>query len=183
MTPDVPPLRALPDPVQQTLRDFEKALSIGFRLHQLNDSGAADLVYASAEPTGCPRTTAPRGGKLVTRSFHPREGLGMSLELSGCPEGREEALADLVATLVVRAFEFAQEVRFFTYELSERYEEINLLYSISETLGSLLRLDDAARVILGELCDVLGAVKGSLWVFETEGDLLRLVAAVGEEGV
>ncbi|MCJ7629768.1 MAG: SpoIIE family protein phosphatase, partial [Longimicrobiales bacterium] len=117
------------------------------------------------------------------RSFHPREGLGMSLELSGCPEGREEALADLVATLVVRAFEFAQEVRFFTYELSERYEEINLLYSISETLGSLLRLDDAARVILGELCDVLGAVKGSLWVFETEGDLLRLVAAVGEEGV
>ncbi len=72
MTPDVPPLRALPDPVQQTLRDFEKALSIGFRLHQLDESGEADLVYASPEPTGSPRTTAPRGEKLVTRSSPPQ---------------------------------------------------------------------------------------------------------------
>ncbi len=84
-----------------------------------------------------------------------------------------------MTTLVVRAFEFAQEVRFFTYELSERYEEINLLYSISETLGSLLRLDDAARVILGEVCDVLGAMRGSLWVFEAEGDLLRAGGGCG----
>ncbi|MBT8405703.1 MAG: SpoIIE family protein phosphatase, partial [Gemmatimonadetes bacterium] len=75
------------------------------------------------------------------------------------------------------------EIRFFTFELSERYEEINLLYSISETLGSILRLDDAARVILSEVCDVMGARRGSLWVHEASDGLLRLVASVGTDGV
>ena len=46
-----------------------------------------------------------------------------------------DSATELVGNLLERAFEFSQEVRFFTYELSERYEEINLLYSISETLG------------------------------------------------
>ena len=65
----------------------------------------------------------------------PGKARPLELELLGCPYGKEETLADLVTKLVGRAFEFSQEVRFFTYELSERYEEINLLYSISETLG------------------------------------------------
>ena len=41
-----------------------------------------------------------------------------------------------------------QEVDFFTRELSERYEEIDLLYSISETLGSILILEEATEEIL-----------------------------------
>lgn len=183
MTPEVPSLRALPDAVQLTLRDFEKALSICFRLHQLDGSEVRTLLYTSPNPQegldGPWQTTEG----IVSRDIHPREGPPLRLELLGCPEGREEGLADLVTKLVVRAFEFSQEVRFFTYELSERYEEINLLYSISETLGSLLSLEDAARVILREVCDVLGAKRGSLWVFEADGDLLNLVADVGERGL
>ena len=182
MTPEIPPVRALPDPVQQTLRDFEKALAIAFRLHQLDGPETSRLVYESPggpfSPPGDPKSDG-----VVARTLRPREGPSLRLELRGCPTGREEPLADLVAQLVGRAFEFYQEVRFFTYELSERYEELNLLYSISETLGSLLRLDAAARVILGEVCDVLGAKRGSLWVFEAEGELLHLVAAVGGEGL
>ena len=183
MTPEVPPLRALPDPVQLTLRDFEKALSITFRLYQLDGPEGQKLIYASPMPEEKADGPEATPGEKVSRDLHLREGPALRLELSGCPFGREEGLADLVTKLVVRAFEFSQEVRFFTYELSERYEEINLLYSISETLGSLLPLDDAARVILGELCDVLGAKRGSLWVFEADGGLLNLVAAVGEKGV
>jgi sigma-B regulation protein RsbU (phosphoserine phosphatase) len=183
MTPDVPPLRALPDPVQQTLRDFEKALSVSFRLHQLDDAGEPNLIYASPVPAKSPDSSTPSMGEKASRTLHLRDGPGLSIELSGCPEDRGEVIVDLVAKLVERAFDFSQEVRFFTYELSERYEEINLLYSISETLGSLLRLDDAARVIMGEVCDVLGAKRGALWVFEAESDLLQLVAAVGEEGL
>ncbi len=119
----------------------------------------------------------------IRRALDPREGPHLNLVIYGVQDGQEESLPDLVTGFLGRAFEFAQEVRFFTYELSERYEEINLLYSISETLGSLLRLDDAARVILGEVCDVLGARRGSLWVFEPNEALLDLVAAVGEEGL
>jgi len=182
MTPEIPPLRALPDPVQQTLRDFEKALSIGFRLHQLDGPEGRNLIYASSVPQEKTPSPGPSGEETVVRTLHPRESPALELQLLGCPAGREGGLADLVAKLVVRAFEFSQEVRFFTYELSERYEEINLLYSISETLGSLLPLNEAARVILGEVCDVLGAKRGSLWVFEADGGLLNLVSAVGERG-
>ncbi len=178
MSPDIPALRALPDPVQQTLRDFEKALSISFRLHQIDDDSRSHLVYASPPASG--RSLGDVEDGCVSRTISPREGPTLRLEVWGCPEGREESLADLVTQLVERAFEFSQEVRFFTYELSERYEEINLLYSISETLGSLLRLEEAATVILGEVCDVLGAKRGSLWVYEAEGDYLKLVAGVGD---
>ncbi len=181
MTPDVPPLRSLPDPVHQTLRDFEKALSVGFRLFRLDGSQGEQLVYESPETNQGAEGSGQAFAEGVPRTLHPRDGPLLRLELFGCPGGREEVLADLVTKLVARAFEFSQEVRFFTYELSERYEEINLLYSISETLGSLLGLDQAAGVILGEVCDVLGAKRGSLWVFEPESDLLELVAAVGEE--
>ncbi len=183
MTPDLPPLRALPDPVQQTLRDFEKALSITFRLFLADASAREQLVYESPLPEGGAGDFGEGYRNSVSRVLNPREGWPLRLELFGCPDGREQVFADLVTTLVARAFDFSQEVRFFTYELSERYEEINLLYSISETLGSLLRLEEAARVILGEVCDVLGANRGSLWVFEAETNLLQLVAAVGESGL
>ncbi len=152
-------------------------------MHRCDDAGTPGLIYTSPDPAEGPGPSPSEVPRTVSRTITPREGPPLVLELVRCPEGKGEPIADLVTTLVTRAFEFSQEVRFFTYELSERYEEINLLYSISETLGSLLRLDDAARVILGEVCDVLGAKRGSLWVFEAEGDLLRLVAAVGGDGL
>ncbi|MDP6358887.1 MAG: hypothetical protein QF473_27460, partial [Planctomycetota bacterium] len=78
-----------------------------------------------------------------------------------------------------RVLDLMQEVDFFTRELSERYEEIDLLYSISETLGSILILEEATEEILKEVCDVLGAERGSLWVYDRNRDLLRLTASVG----
>ena len=183
MTPEVPPLRALPDPVQQTLHDFEKALAVGFRLEQVEGGGGSKLIYLSSNLPGLVEQASESSLDGVTRLLKPREGPELMVEVVGAPEGRGEHLADLVTNLLQRAFDFSQEVRFFTYELSERYEEINLLYSISETLGSLLRLEDAAGVILGEVCDVLGALRGSIWVFEPPDGLLELVAAVGEEGL
>jgi sigma-B regulation protein RsbU (phosphoserine phosphatase) len=182
MTPEVPPLRVLPDPVQQTLRDFERALDLSFRVYRRESPGRRQLVYVSPGVSVHPGDGSERDSTSL-RPVLPREGPALELQVIGAPEDKSSVLADLVAKLMERAFEFSQEVRFFTYELSERYEEINLLYSISETLGSLLRLDDAARVILGEVCDVLGAWRGSLWVFEADEDLLELVASVGEEGL
>lgn len=182
MTPEVPPLRTLPDAVQQTLHDLETSFALLFRISQDSEAGDSQHLYESpglsSEVVG-----GHAFGEGVARRLNPREGPELELRIFGAPDSQRESLPDLVAGFLGRAFEFAQEVRFFTYELSERYEEINLLYSISETLGSLLRLDDAARVILGEVCDVLGARRGSLWVFEPKGDLLELVAAVGEEGL
>src|SRR5437870_4589830 len=64
-------------------------------------------------------------------------------------------------------------------ELSERYEEINLLYTVSETIGHTTRLDEAAQRILTEVSTVVRARRATLLVHDAEQRVLRLVAARG----
>jgi sigma-B regulation protein RsbU (phosphoserine phosphatase) len=92
-------------------------------------------------------------------------------------------VATLLARTLERAFEADQESSAFTAELQDRYEEIDLLYTISDVLGSILHMDDAARVILREVCDVMGALRGSLWIYDPEDEQLHLTAAVGDDGL
>ncbi len=173
---------AVPDPVKSAIDEFRRNFHVDVHLWTApNGSGSRVHLYPEG---GAPESSA--GAGVITRAVTPRDGPPLELEVHGRPDGTgtdtAEAVAAVLHSVLEHAYDFAQEVRFFTSELSERYEEINLLYSISETLGSILRLDDAARVILGEVCDVLGALRGSLWVYEPESDALNLTAAVGEDG-
>ena len=54
----------------------------------------------------------------------------------------------------------ALEVEHAANELAERYEEINLLYTISEILGRAVTLEETAATILTELSDTVGARRG-----------------------
>lgn len=63
-------------------------------------------------------------------------------------------------------------------ELMERYEEINLLYSISEILGRTVTLEEAARTILLEVADTVGADYGALLVYDVAAGLLRPVTSL-----
>jgi sigma-B regulation protein RsbU (phosphoserine phosphatase) len=65
--------------------------------------------------------------------------------------------------------------------MAERYEEINLLYSISEILGSIISLDDAAQTILHEVAGIVGAGARSLWC-TTPARESALAAAEGGDG-
>ena len=182
MTPEVPSLRTLPDPVHQTLHDFERKFSLSFRILQKETGGKKRLVYLTpgldeSEPG------LREDQEWACRPLTLREGPDLELFVRGPGSSDGAPLPDVLTTVLERAFEFSQEIRFFTYELSERYEEINLLYSISETLGSLVPLPEAAQTIMGEVCDVLGARRGSLWVYQLQGNQLNLIAAVGEEGI
>jgi sigma-B regulation protein RsbU (phosphoserine phosphatase) len=94
-----------------------------------------------------------------------------------------EREAEFLAEAVAQVLSYETEARLAAEELAERYEEINLLYSISETLGSVLSVEAAGRRILAEVADVLGARRASLWVYEPEDGYLHLAAAVGEEGL
>jgi len=167
----------LPEPVLRALEDFEVAFGARFRLMAPPDEpGAAARILYETEDTGDPiRLQAARVG-VSTRDGGPFE-----LEVISAGRGDPEAIAGALGGTLERAFEAAREIRFFTVELSERYEEIHLLYSISETLGSIVRMDDAARVILREVCDVMGAKRGSLWLYRERDDSLHLTASVGEE--
>ena len=64
-------------------------------------------------------------------------------------------------------------------ELSERYEEIDLIYTISEILGQTIRLDEAADRILREVSGVVRARRATLLVHDRDRGLLRIVASQG----
>ncbi len=90
-------------------------------------------------------------------------------------EGWSAFLAPVVRQSVASGRELEQAAR----ELAERYEEINLLYTINEILGRTVALDEAAQIILRELLDTVGARRGALLVHDIAGAQLVAVATVG----
>jgi sigma-B regulation protein RsbU (phosphoserine phosphatase) len=64
-------------------------------------------------------------------------------------------------------------------ELLERWEEINLLYSIGDILGRTLDLADAASTILAAISDTVGAECGAIFVHEEASGLLRPLTVQG----
>lgn len=68
-----------------------------------------------------------------------------------------------------------------TAELAGRYEEIDLLYTISEILGRTVTLEEAARRIVREVSDVVGARRASIMVYDEAAGVLRIVAGRGFE--
>lgn len=137
-------------------------------------NGTWTCLYPAGEEERTERTEFPHV---------PVEGTGfgrMELELAG-PDGRADA--GFLAVALRQAFTHEQEARSAAHELSERYEEINLLYSIAEILASFLSMEQATTRILEEVADVLGARRAALWVADASANCLHLKAEVGEEGL
>lgn len=176
MTPEGIAREVLPEAVVQVLDEFGRGFALDLHLWLEREGETPVHLYPlgdGAEPCAdALRIVVPR-----------REGAGITLEIRDRDDAVARSAAEGLKIALERLFDYADEIRFFTYEVSERYEEINLLYSISETLGSLLPLRDAARLILTEVCDVMGARRGSLWVPTGREPQLHLVASVGEEGL
>lgn len=178
MTPERTARELVPESVAQVLDEHRRTHGLDLHLWLSRaDDDPFHLHPGGGDASGSPRPDS------VLLSVPVRSGDELVLELRDPGDDRERSIANVLRTTLERLYENAEEIRFFTWEMSERYEEINLLYSISETLGSLLGLDDAARLILNEVCDVVGARRGSLWVFDSPDRSLRLVASVGERGL
>ena len=90
-------------------------------------------------------------------------------------EAARSALAQIVGTVLANEQETAQVAA----ELSDRYEEIDLMYSISEILGHTIRLEDAAQRILVEVSTVVRAGRATLLALDEERKVLRLIASRG----
>jgi sigma-B regulation protein RsbU (phosphoserine phosphatase) len=110
------------------------------------------------------------------------DGLPLALEVRGLEDVHQLDHGFLTHALA-QLLHHEREARSAARELTERYEEINLLYFISEILASVLSVPDAATRILAEVADVLGARRASLWVFDAGDNRLHIAAAVGEEGL
>jgi sigma-B regulation protein RsbU (phosphoserine phosphatase) len=66
-------------------------------------------------------------------------------------------------------------------QLHDRLEEIELLYTISETLGRTIGLAESARTIVREVATVVGARRASILVHDPAHQVLRPVAGWGVE--
>ncbi len=89
---------------------------------------------------------------------------GFWLEVAGVPESRAAILGPDLAALLGVVFNTERETGELTNELAGRYEEIDLLYAISEILGHTLQFKDAAQTIVREVSDVVGARRASIMV-------------------
>lgn len=168
-------LTPLPATVVALLEAFRKA-----------HPGAELRLWAEQERS--PICLYPTGGDddvWAAGARHPIEngdGVPLALEVRGAEDAAQLGTAFLAQALA-QVLHHEREARSAARELTERYEEINLLYFISEILGSVLSVPDAATRILTEVTDVLGARRATLWVFNPDDDRLHVAAAVGEEGL
>ncbi len=165
----------LPDAVSRVLDEFRHSFGLDVHLWLPSEGGPAAHLFPAGDDSGAPL----RGSILL--EVPQRTGGDLVLEIRNPTDDTIEAAANTLRLSLEQIYELGDEIRLFTSEVSERYEEINLLYSISETLGSLLHLRDAARLILAEVCDVMGARRGSLWVRRDGSRRLDLVSSVGDE--
>jgi sigma-B regulation protein RsbU (phosphoserine phosphatase) len=91
------------------------------------------------------------------------------------------ACLELALPVVSQFLQSALEVEHAANELAERYEEINLLYTISEILGRTVSMEEAARTILEEVSETVGARRGAILVHDRAAGMLRAVAVLGAE--
>jgi sigma-B regulation protein RsbU (phosphoserine phosphatase) len=92
-----------------------------------------------------------------------------------------DSLFGFLLPVVTQYIQSGLEVEHAANELAERYEEINLLYSISEILGRAVTLDETARTILGEISETVGARRGAILVYDRRGAALNPVAVLGAD--
>jgi sigma-B regulation protein RsbU (phosphoserine phosphatase) len=103
---------------------------------------------------------------------------GFWVEVSGVGERHGEEAAR-VMPIIGALLDAERQRAFLAEELTSRYEEIDLLYAISEILGQTVRLDEATQTIAREVSTVVGARRASIMVVDEAAGLLRTVAARG----
>jgi phosphoserine phosphatase RsbU/P len=103
------------------------------------------------------------------------------LALGPCPIARIELdrYLKLLRPVIAQFLQNTLEVEHAANELAERYEEINLLYSISEILGRTVSLEEGAATILKEVSETVGAHLGSILVHDAATSSLQVIARIG----
>ena len=124
------------------------------------------------------KSPADRGRMLIVPVRGPRSAW---IALGPCPVEREELERYLkfLRPVLAQFLQNAMEVEHAANELAERYEEINLLYSISEILGRTVSLEEGAATILKEVSETVGAHLGAILVHDATTSSLEVIARTG----
>jgi sigma-B regulation protein RsbU (phosphoserine phosphatase) len=145
------------------------------------DPGETSAPPADRLPAeGAVEFETPHGCQIVARVPGARAAW-LSIGPSPKPEDAKLGLKILLP-VVSQVLRSQLEVSHAAQDLAERYEEINLLYSIGEILGRTVSLEDAAKTILNEISETVGARRGAIYVLDRTVGLLRPVAVLGATG-
>ena len=104
---------------------------------------------------------------------------GLWLEISRGPLARLEQAATHALPILGQLLSAERATTAVSEELQVCYEEIDLLYAISDILGRTLRLEEAAETIIREVADLVRARRASIMVFDESSGALRTVASRG----
>ncbi|HET6765215.1 MAG TPA: GAF domain-containing SpoIIE family protein phosphatase [Longimicrobiaceae bacterium] len=168
------PPPALSPAVRGVLQDFRREYGDVRVWHAVGDAWHPVAPRAGAAGDGdCARP----GAGAVQVGEGP-----LWIEAPALPPDESRTAVRFLASMLQRTLRHDDEIRSFSHEVAERYEEITLLYSISEILGSIISLEAASETILAEVTSILGARRAALWVCEEDASVLRLAAAVGGDG-
>ena len=145
---------------------------------------ARTLVTAISDAFGAPVTIEDAEGQLLygditaaipsTRApvTHLETSLGW---VSGPPHAR--TIAAVLDHLVAKE----TEKKALGTEVLHLYREINLIYSFSEKLASLLELERVARLTIDEARQVIDATDGVVMLLDQDTDVLTTIAGFGTE--
>ncbi len=121
------------------------------------------------------RAPDPGKGELL---WVPGPGGRYAVQAPGAQPGSRR-WAELARELLADALERERRLVETRRDLAERQEEIELLHSITETLGAVTRLEDAAARILNGVVRLTGADRASLWIYDPQTEELVLAASEG----
>ena len=172
------------------LAAFQDATRCPVAVWVADDKNAAALTTAVAsgatlQPDRLPEAeegpVPTNDGQLITARL---SGLKRAWMTMGPCEGEHRPLArnaQLLLPVVNQMMRTGLEMEHTAAELAGRYEEISLLYTISEILGRTVALEEAAKTILTELSQTVGARRGAILLYDKPSTMLYAVAAVGVE--
>jgi len=139
-------------------------------------AGGRDPGWAPTIPRAPGLVPTPTGAVWL-EAVDGVEGFWIEVDLGGEDAGREAAAR--ISPIVAALLDAERQRAFIAEELTGRYEEIDLLYAISEILGQTVRLEEATRTIVREVSTVVGARRASIMVVDETDGTLRTVAARG----
>ena len=114
----------------------------------------------------------------------PRTAWLVARSLARAAARRSRATSRSCAPSSAQYLQSSLEVEHAANELAERYEEINLLYTISEILGRTVSLEEAAATILQRSRETVGARRAlDPRARSRRRDTLQVVAALGGDVV
>ncbi|MEQ1693073.1 MAG: hypothetical protein ABMA00_17420, partial [Gemmatimonas sp.] len=171
--------------VAALLAAFREATGREAALWERRDGNTAPTLLGASSPAFSAHTEAgpiawdvpawARAQNLLARLANTSDSVGWLIVEPGASEEADQLLGRVIP--FVRRL--AHERDGATHELVERYEEINLLYAISELLGGTTSVENVADTLLRELAMTVGATRAVFLRTNRSRTSLTSIASMG----